>query len=241
MMTASPARPAAGRSAVPATDWLCSGGVCWRGSSPGCGVASRLVDRLSGITTRVGVQRWVRYRVDLDRVAPPPDDVRLTPLTGELVARLRTHPDHAQEAFASGLEFWTLGARGGFVWYEDGEPLCFQWLLGDADIAALRARSPWASMYPPLAGHTAQLEKLWTFSTARKRGVASRFALAMFDEAKRRGFRRLITHIHETNDAARSWAQKTGWSAYGTIVRYTLDAPVARECNMNVCAHRCDA
>ena len=220
------------------TDWVCNGRSCQRGDAPAAALESRLLERLSGATSRVCVQQWVRYSIDLDHVPPPADDVRLTPLDDELVSRLSVHPDHAEEAFASGLEFWNFGLRSGFVWCEDGAPLCFQWLLMDDDTAALRASSPWAGLYPPLPASTAQLEKLWTFSTARKKGVASRFALAMFDEARRRGVRSLITHIHEDNDAARSWAQKTGWKAYGTIARYTFDVPVLRRFNLRICAHR---
>jgi hypothetical protein len=239
-MPASPARPAVSPPASQTVDWVCTGRTCRRGDATGGARASRVLDRLSAFTARVCVQRWVRYRIDLDHVPPPDDEVRLTPLDDELVSRLSVHPDYVEEAFASGLAFWAFGVRGGFVWYEDGAPLCFQWLLTDADTATLRARSPWAGMYPPLAAGTAQLEKLWTFSTARKKGVASRFALAMFDEARGRGVRSLITHIHEANDAARSWAQRTGWKPYGTISRYTFDIPVVRRFNMSLCAHRSD-
>lgn len=239
-MTAPSAPRASSRPAVPATDWLCAGSACWHGNAPGCTLASTLLDRFARATARVGVQRWVRYRVDLERIAPSTEGVKLTALTDDLVSELRQHPDYAQDAFASGLDFWTFGVRGGFVWYENGQPLCSQWLLGEMDTAILRARSRWGGMYPPLPPGTAQVEKLWTFSTARQRGIASRFAAAMFDEARQRGVRTLITHIHEANEAARSWAQKTGWTAYGTIVRYTFDAPIVREFNLNVCAHRYD-
>ena len=237
-MTAPSAPRTSSRPGRPSTDWLCAGSACWRGDAPACTLASSLLDRVSSLTTRVAAQRWVRYRIELDRIAPSSEDIQLTALTDELVAQLRGHPDYAQDAFASGLDFWTFGVRGGFVWYENGQPLCSQWLLGETDTATLRTHSPWGGMYPPLPAGTAQVEKLWTFSTARQRGIASRFAAAMFDEARRRGVRTLITHIHEANEAARSWAQKTGWTAYGTIVRYTFDAPLVRSLNINVCAHR---
>lgn len=239
-LPSSPAPPAGPVRTVATADWVCTGHACRRGDAPVARFAPRVLERLSALTSRVGVQRWVRYRIDLAQVPPRADDIHLSPLDDEIVSRLSVHPDHAQEAFASGLAFWNFGIRGGFVWYEDGAPLCFQWLLTDADTAALRAQSPWAGMYPPLPAGTAQLEKLWTFSTARKKGVASRFALAMFDEASRRGVRSLITHIHEANDAARSWALKTGWTPYGMISRYTLDVPVIRRLNLSVFAHRCD-
>lgn len=225
-------------AATESTDWLCAGRTCWRGGAPVAATWSNLLVALHGMSERVGTQCWVRYRIDLDRVPPAPDDVRLTHVDEALVGRLKGHPDCAQQAFASGLAFWSMGIRSGLVWLEDGEPLCFQYLLSNEDVAALRAHSPWAFMYPPLDSGTAQLEKLWTFSTARQKGIASRYALAMFAEARAAGYRRLITHIHEDNGAARSWAQKTGWREYGTIVRYQFDLPVIRRLNLSVCAHR---
>jgi ribosomal protein S18 acetylase RimI-like enzyme len=225
-------------STAESTDWICAGHACWRGGAPVAAASSTVLGALNGISERVGTQQWVRYRIDLDRVPPAPGDVRLTPLDDALVGRLRSHPDHAQEEFASGVAFWDMGIRGGLVWLEEGEPLCFQWLLGNSDVAALRARSEWGFMYPPLESGTAQLEKLWTFSTARKKGIASRYALAMYAEASAAGYRSLITHIHETNDAARSWAQRTGWREYGRIVRYLFDVPVIRRFNLSVCAHK---
>jgi GNAT superfamily N-acetyltransferase len=222
-------------------DWLCIGHTCWSGDAPGTTAAWRFLDGLAGLTGRMAVRRWVRYRVDLALVPAPADDVQLTPLTAEAVAVLRNHPDHHEEAFASGLGFWDQGLRSGFVWYEDGQPLCFQWLLSDADTATLRAaQTCWTGMYPPLASGTAQVEKLWTFSTARKKGIASRFALAMFAEARKRGVRTLLTHIHEANQGARSWAQRTGWQSYGTIARYELDLPIVRAFNLSVCVHSRD-
>jgi GNAT superfamily N-acetyltransferase len=220
------------------TDWICAGRACWRGGAPVVAASSNVLSALPTMSDRIGTQRWVRYRIDLDQVASSEEDVRLTPLDDALVARLRGHPDYAQEAFASGLDFWALGIKGGLVWLEDGEPLCFQYLLANEDVAVLRERSHWAFMYPPLDAGTGQLEKLWTFSTARKKGVASRYALAMFAEARAAGYRTLITHIHESNEAARSWAQRTGWRQYGTIVRYQFDLPVIRRFNLSVCAHR---
>ncbi len=200
----------------------------------------RPLEKLSGVTGRVAAQRWVRYRINLANVPAPADDVQLTPLSVVNVALLHNHPDYSQEAFASGLVFWEYGVREGFVWFDEGQPLCFQWLLSADDTATLRARSPWANMYPPLEDGTGQLEKLWTFSTARKKGIASRFALAMFAEARRRGYRTLVTHIHESNEAARSWALKTGWDAYGMIERFTFDIPVLRSMNLSLCAHARD-
>jgi hypothetical protein len=221
-------------------DWICARHSCWSGERSPVAALVDSLERLSHVTRRVSTERWIRYRIDLAQVVPAPDDVELTPLSPGVVALLHNHPDSAEDAFASGLEFWDLGVRDGFVWLDGGQPLCFQWLLSARDTATLRARSAWANMYPPLDDGTGQLEKLWTFSTARKKGVASRFALAMFAEARRRGYGALVTHIHESNEAARSWALRTGWTAYGMIERYSFDIPVVRDLNLSVCAHRRD-
>jgi GNAT superfamily N-acetyltransferase len=231
-------RPAT-RAAGARIDWVCARHSCSRGETPTMRGVSRVCEALSAVTSRVAVQRWIRYRIGLAQV-PPPEDVELTPLSHGIVALLRNHPDHEQEAFASGLAFWDLGLRNGLVWFEGGQPLCFQWLLSQDDVALLRAGSAWANMYPPLEERTGQLEKLWTFSTARKKGVASRFALAMFAQAKQRGYETLVTHIHEANEAARSWAVRTGWQSYGTIERYEFDLPLLRSMNLSVCTHRSD-
>src|SRR5947207_10158540 len=68
-----------------------------------------------------------------------------------------------------------------------------------------------------------QVENLYAFSTARRRGVATQFEYALYHEARRVGLRELVTHIHEANAAARGWAERTGWRPYGTITRYQLD------------------
>src|SRR6185436_11505468 len=110
-------------------DWVCAGRVRLEGPSQ----ASRAVARVTGLlnerTSRVLVQRWIRYRIDLQRTAPAPDGVELTPLTAETLAQLRQHPDVAQPDLASGLDLWNRGLRGAFVWLEDGAPLCMQWLF----------------------------------------------------------------------------------------------------------------
>jgi hypothetical protein len=102
----------------------------------------------------------------------------------------------------------------------------------------LRELPLWGSMYPPLPARVGQVEKLWTFSTQRRRGVASQFAQLMFNEAQRAGLVTLRTHIHEQNGAARTWAQRTGWAEVGTIERYQLDVRGFRGPDSAVCVHR---
>jgi len=78
-------------------------------------------------------------------------------------------------------------------------------------------------MYPPLVANVGQVENLYAFSTARRKGVATQFEYALYHEARRAGLRELVTHIHEANAAARGWAERTGWRPYGAITRYQLD------------------
>ncbi len=193
-----------------------------------------LGERLS----RVSVQRWVRYRIDLEQTAPPPAGVSLTPLTGDTVGALRDHPDATQPDFASGLEFWNHGLRDAYLWSEQGQPLCMQWLLTNKDDEVLRGLPFWGSMYPRIEPDSGQVEKLWTFSTARAKGVATQFEYALFAQARARGLRRLFTHIGESNAPARRWADKTGWEAFGTIDRFTFDLPRIRNLDSSVCLHR---
>ena len=83
-------------------------------------------------------------------------------------------------------------------------------------------------MYPPLQGGWGQVENLFAFSTARRRGVATQFEYALYRVARDLGLSGLITHIAEGNQAARGWADRSGWQAYGVIVRYGVDLPLIR-------------
>ena len=151
-------------------DWLSIGRISWRGDSFTIRALSLLLDLAQRCTDRVLVQRFVRFELRLADLESAPSDIRLTPLTAEIIERLRAHPDTVHDAFASGLAFWDMGARTGFVWFDGDEPLCFQWQLTESDLCALRERSSWANLYPPLAPGMAQREKLWTFSSAREKG-----------------------------------------------------------------------
>jgi hypothetical protein len=177
---------------------------------------------------RVPRERWVRYRIDLAGVPPAPPGVRLTPVTDRFIQRLKTHVDADQNQLKSGLRFWEHGLRRAYVWCDESGPLCMQWLLMRADNALLRTLPEWAGMYPPLATGWGQVENLFAFSTARRKGVATHFEYALYHVARDLGLSGLVTHIAETNEPARGWAARAGWEAYGVIARYRLDLPVVR-------------
>jgi GNAT superfamily N-acetyltransferase len=219
----------------------------WLGLGPYCWEATPFF--LAGVTTCLGAigtsfserlisQRWIRYRIDLADDLPDSSDVHLTPVTDDIIRTLRQHPDHAEHQLRSGFRFWDRGLRRAYVWMDREQPLCIQWLLTGADRARLRTLDEWAGMYPPLVSHVGQVENLFAFSTARRRGVATQFEYALYDEARRAGLRELVTHIHDANAAARSWAERTGWHPFGTITRYQLDVRGLRA--YAVCVHSSD-
>lgn len=173
-------------------------------------------------------EHWIRYRIGLADVPPAPRDVRLTPITDRFIQGLKCHVDHDQNQLKSGLRFWEHGLRRAYVWCDESGPLCMQWLLMKADNALLRTLPEWAGMYPPLEPGWGQVENLFAFSTARRKGVATQFEYALYRMARDLGLAGLVTHIAESNEPARGWATRTGWSAYGVITRYRLDLPVVR-------------
>lgn len=168
----------------------------------------------------IGVSRWIRYRIDLVDLPDLPDDVTLAPVDDAVIARLRQHADREENQLVSGFRFWEAGFRQAFIWEGDSGPMCMQWLLTAQDNAALRRLPWWSGMYPPLAEGTGQVENLFTFRDARRRGIATSFEIGMFHQAAALGLRRLFTHVHESNEATHRWAKKTGWTAYGSINKY---------------------
>src|ERR1051326_1350613 len=217
--------------------WVCARRIRLGGASQASRTLVRITDLLHQRTSRVAVQRWIRYRIDLDGTPPQTAEVELTPLTEHIIARLKAHPDAALPDLRSGLEFWDAGLRDGYVWLADDQPLCMQWLLTERDNVALSQLPFWGNMYPPLSPGLGQVEKLWTFSGTRKKGVATLFEYALFEQARRRGIKTLLTHIGEGNVAARGWADKTGWEAFGTIDRYSFDLPRIRDMDSTICVH----
>ncbi len=217
----TPGYPDAGPSL---RSWICTDTrILRRGIphlTPLVAAATSLRRVLPGRLTR-GV--WIRYCRDLDEVPPEPADVKLTHLDARIIEELRSHPDKGQNQLVSGLNWWDRGLHRAWIWRNEDGPLCLQWLLLPGDIRRVGSLGPWAGMYPPLDEGCGQVENLFAFSSARQKGVATRFEYALFHAARRLGIRRLLTHIHAGNRPAHLWAEKTGWTPYGTIVRYELN------------------
>lgn len=210
-----------------------SGPLLYACATAGLGAVRAVLPR------RLDASRWVRYRIDLTDALPPAPGVSLTAVTDEIIERLRRHPDCGENQLKSGLRFWELGLQRAYVWMGDDGPRCIQWLLTHADAPRLPGLGDWAGMYAPLSPDVGQVENLFAFSTARHKGVASRFEYALYREARGIGLRRLVTHIHEGNAAARAWADRTGWRRCGTITRYEMNLPGLRA--RSVYVHRDDA
>ncbi|HWZ29240.1 MAG TPA: hypothetical protein VNX15_11795 [Gemmatimonadales bacterium] len=210
-------------------EWVCAGTSAW-----GCPPALARVAARAGAwahalsAERVLRERWIRYRIDLAAVPPAPEGVHLKPMTDHFIQCLRTHVDRDQNQLQSGLRFWEHGLRRAYMWCDESGPLCMQWLLTRPDNALLRTLPEWAGMYPPLQSGWGQVENLFAFSTARRKGVATQFEYALYHVARDLGLSGLITHIAERNEAARGWADRAGWQEYGVIVRYRVDLPVLR-------------
>jgi hypothetical protein len=93
---------------VDSRDWLGIGGSC-RALTPRTSTRVRAGLHAVGVVLRrrVTAEHWIRYRIRLADVPPPAPDVRLTPVTDEVVAVLRGHPDRDANQLQSGLRFWT--------------------------------------------------------------------------------------------------------------------------------------
>lgn len=210
-------------------EWICLGTAAWA-SSPGlCRATARAGAWGHQVSPdRVPRDRWIRYRIDLAGAPPAPENVRLTPVTDHFIQCLKTHADRDQNQLKSGFKFWEHGLRRAYVWCDESGPLCMQWLLMRADNALLRTLSEWVGMYPPLEPGWGQVENLFAFSTARRKGVATLFEYALYQVARDLGLSGLVTHIAESNDPARAWAARAGWEAYGAITRYRIDLPLVR-------------
>ncbi len=210
-------------------EWICVGTTAWAPSPGVCRATARLGAWGHQVSPgRVPRERWIRYRIDLAGVPAVPEGVRLRPVTDHFIQCLKTHVDHDQNQLKSGLKFWEHGLRRAYVWCDESGPLCMQWLLMRADNALLRTLPEWAGMYPPLEPGWGQVENLFAFSTARRKGVATQFEYALYHVARDLGLSGLVTHIAESNEPARGWAARAGWEAFGVIARYRLDVPLAR-------------
>lgn len=210
-------------------EWVCVGTAalaCPAMVARASARAGAWAHRLAG--HRVSRERWIRYRIDLGGVPPAPEGIRLKPVTDHFIHCLGSHVDRDQNQLRSGLRFWEHGLRRAYVWCDESGPLCMQWLLTRPDNALLRTLPEWAGMYPPLEGGWGQVENLFAFSTARRKGVATHFEYALYHVARDLGLSGLVTHIAESNEPARGWAVRTGWEAYGVISRFRIDVPALR-------------
>jgi GNAT superfamily N-acetyltransferase len=211
------------------SQWIGVGHACARLANPvrvaaiaSCRVGATLAP------SRVQLDRWIRYHIALSQASTQSADVMLTPLNDAIVARLRCHPDRDANQLKSGLRFWDHGLRTAFIWLSDDEPVCIQWLLTADDESRVRTLADWAGMYTPLHAGCGQVENLYTFSTARRKGAATMFEYALFQRARDLGLQHLLTHVHEANAPARAWADRTGWRPVGHITRVHVDLPAAR-------------
>lgn len=216
--------------------WLCSGAL----QRPLPNWLFRMLTMLSALLSKLAPERvrsdvWIRYR---RRVKNEGQSAQiLSAFSDGTIERLRQHPLRNRDQLRSGLRFWSHGLKTAFIWEEDQEPLCMQWLFLPEDNARIRQMPDWADLYLPLQPGSGQAENIFTFPRGQRRrgGAATEFAHAMFSQAERLGLSQLYTHIHESNLAARRWAERTGWRPYGAIRRYHIDLPWLR--NKYWCLH----
>lgn len=217
--------------------WLCIGNRRWQ-------LPAWLHLALSGLLAvlhrlfpaRMRRDVWIRYRRGLPD-SPGSDGVILTPMSEDIVERLRHHPLRGRDQMRSGIRLWQQGLHNAFIWLEEREPLCMQWLFMPSDNERLQNLPEWSDLYLPLPQDAGHAENIFTFPRGLRRrgGAATEFALAVFGQARAAGLQRLYTHTHEHNLGARRWAERTGWEPYGAIRRYHLDLPLLRQ--LHWCLH----
>lgn len=205
------------------------------------GLGSRLLGVGRG---RVVRQSWVRYRVEVSELPERPAEVVLEPITGRFMEHLRRcGASETENQIRTALRFWDGGLRSAFVWSEQGEPLCMQWLLHPRHFTALPRLGNWSGMFPPIPGDCGILENIYSFPGARERkpGAATKLAIAVMHEARRLGYRELRTHVVQANLPAHRWARRIGLEPYGIIDRYAIKlprAPVTYLCHHQSCEIR---
>jgi GNAT superfamily N-acetyltransferase len=193
-----------------------------------CGIVGAAKSLLG---SRAMLGKWRRYRVGLENT--PSSSAVLVPVTDELMTRLRQHAD--RDHLGTTYHFWDVGFRNALLWLEEDRPLCIQWLLTETENPLLRKLGEWSGMYPPLPPLTGQVEGLYAFTDARRKGVATDFEFALYERARSRGLEELVTHVTEENEPTHKWAKKTGWTVLGSITRLVLDLPGLR--NTPLCVH----
>lgn len=211
------------------SDWLCTNHRAVP-ISPGM---SRRIDRLGSAlldagSGRVARQSWVRYHINLSHLPERPPEVVLEPITAQFMASLRQGgTGETDNQIRTAMRFWDNGLRSAFVWLDKGEPLCMQWLLHARHFAALPRLGSWSGMYPPVSDDCGIVENIYSFPSAHERvpGAATKLAIAVLHEARRRGYRELQTHVVQSNLAAHRWARRIGLKPYGIIDRYGIKLP----------------
>lgn len=209
--------------------WLCCNGFHLRLPDWLVRLLATLLDAANRLLGgRLPYSVWIRYELDL--TAPErqlASEAVLSPMDEVTMDWLRAHPWRSQPQLITAFRLWEHGLRRAYVWVEDGQPLCMQWLFLSEDNERLRALPVWSGMYPPLAPHCGQVENIVVLPKGlrRRQGCGVPFSHAMCELARRRGLRRLITHIPLSNVGAQRWAERAGWVAYGTIRRYRLPIP----------------
>lgn len=215
-------------------NWLCVGRRCRPIGRRRAHALRRLVYATARVLgPRATTHEWWRYAVSLAETAPPPAGVELVPLDDTLIARLRQHPE--REHLATTFHIREVGLGRGFVWMDGEMPVCLQWIFTEADNAKLPQMDEWAPLYPPLPAGTGQVEGLYAFSERRRKGAATDFEFALYEQARRMGLAELVTHVRDDNEPTHRWAAKTGWTRIGTITRLTLDVRGLRK--VVICVH----
>jgi RimJ/RimL family protein N-acetyltransferase len=204
----------------PTSEWFCISSRCFR-THASIRVPHRLLARIPNLVH----DTWVRYHLNLADAPPCPEEVTLVRIDNRLMERLRRHPERNESQYQSALRFWQAGFGDGYVWMENDEPLCINWLMTERHHDARRGLGVWCGMYPRIEPGVGVTEGIYTFRRGlRRRGGAATFmALAMFAKARETGLRELRTHIHHDNIAAHRWAARVGWRPFGTIHRYSID------------------
>lgn len=212
-----------------ADHWICSHTRCRPVGARTASAVGKLFDITSAATPRVTRDTWVRYRLELDQARPPPPDIQLQLVDQAWIDRLSGMPERAQPQVRSGLRFWKLGFRRGYVWFDNDRPLGMIWLFTPEQRHLLKNLVPWGGMYPDLPDRMGFTEGLYTFPAGLRRGgAATELALAVFAQARELGLEELWTHVHMDNIAAHRWAERAGWQPFGTIERVQPQLPLLR-------------
>jgi len=209
--------------------WICTKSFVWELPSSLVVLAADFVGAFSRLVKPASCSEWACYTISVKSPEDPPQEVQLQPVSEDMIIALQNHVESDENQLKSGLRFWRNGMHQAYIWMEGNEPLCIQWLLTSKDNEKLRGLPDWAGMYPPIDDEVGQVENLYAFKAARGRGVATIFEKALFCEAQKLGLSRLITHVHQENEATHKWARKLRWHRCGTITLFGLDFRKLRE------------